>query len=129
MSYMNNKRNKTYKLTEAIHSFNFTNPQWEQLPVGFPNCDTSELPTREEKYLFNAIKTAWVISGGGRSYFYKTVFKHTAVGITAIALMIFLGKVLVASPEKKVTRSVSAKTVTRAVEDFVEATMSAVFKK
>jgi len=49
------------KLKIYINSFYFPDPSWENLPVGFPNCDTSTL-SKEENHLFEAIKIAWLIS-------------------------------------------------------------------
>src|SRR4030042_4635331 len=54
-------KNENYKLKRFIKGFYFPNPSWDNLPIGFPNCETHGL-SKEEKYLFDAIKFAWITS-------------------------------------------------------------------
>lgn len=126
MSYKTNKSYKSNSLTEFIRSWDFANPSWENLPLGFPDCDTSTLTQKQDKHLFDAIKTEWVISGGGRRFFYKSIAKRALVGTTIVALLLF-AKNLVSTSES-LTRNVSAKTVGEKVGEIVQATMSAVFR-
>lgn len=123
-----NRTNKTYSLAEFIRSWDFANPRWENLPEGFLHCDTSALTTKQERHLYDAIKTMWLVSSYGRKVLYKTVAKRAVVGMTAVILLILLGRALAVSPDKKITRSVSAKTVSEVVEDIVVSTMSAIFR-
>lgn len=46
------------KLKELINNFNFEQPNWNQLPEGFPDCELSGLSSAEIAR-FNAIKTFW----------------------------------------------------------------------
>ena len=48
-------------LKKYIKDFDFEKPRFKNAPKGFPNCDLRGL-TREEKHLFSAIVTAWVVS-------------------------------------------------------------------
>jgi len=110
-------------LRKFITDFNFPNPDWTSLPEGFPNLDKSGL-TKEESHLLDGIKLAWVVSEG-RETLYKTTAKRAFVGI-AIVVLVLLGGNFLTNPEKSLTKSVSAKTVGQSLEEFVEATMSAV---
>lgn len=49
------------KLKEFVKSFDFTKPDWSQLPDGFPECELERL-TGEEMVRFNTIKTLWELS-------------------------------------------------------------------
>jgi hypothetical protein len=59
----------TGKLKKYIKDFDFEKPRFKNAPKGFPNCDLRGL-TKEEKHLFSAIVTAWVVS---RPDFVRTV--------------------------------------------------------
>ncbi len=114
------------KVKRFIAGFDFPEPDWGNLPDGFPNLDKKGL-SKEEGHLLDGIKLAWVTSEG-RETLYKTTAKRAFVGMV-IVILILLGGNLLANPENSITKSVSAKTVSESVGDFVEATMSAVFKK
>ena len=114
-------------LKQYINQFDFTNPCWKNLPMGFPDCDTSGLTQKQDRHLYNAIKTEWIVEGGGRGYMVKAVAKRMAV-IAAIIFVLLAGGRLITSSQIT-TNTVSAKTVSQTVGDFVEATMSAVFRK
>ena len=73
-----------------IREFNFANPDWDNLPEGFPYCNISSL-TRGEKYLYGGIKTAWLVSQPP-SYFVKRAFYKSAI-ITS-GLFIFMGIIM-----------------------------------
>ena len=117
---------KKLSIKKFIKEFSFPEPDWTSLPEGFPKLNKTGL-TRQEGHLLDGIKLAWVVSDG-RDYFIKTVARRAFVG-AAIIILVLLGKTIVSSPDKNLTRSVSAKTVGQTFGDFVEATMSAVFKK
>ena len=120
-----NIKHLTSQTKRFIAEFNFPNPDWSNLPAGFLDLDKTGL-TKEESHLLDGIKLAWIASKG-RGVFYKTVAKRAFVGI-AIVVLVLLGGNLLANPEKSIAKNVSAKTVSQTVEEFVEATMSAVFK-
>lgn len=46
-------------LKQFINNFDFPNPDWSNLPEGFPFCDTSNL-NKEEKGLYSGIVFAWI---------------------------------------------------------------------
>jgi len=126
MNHLNSHDYLLETLKKSINSWDFSNPNWNKLPPGFPDCNLNGLTTKQERHLFDGIKLAWLASEG-RNYLIKGIVRQTAV-ITAIILIIILGKTLTSSPDKYLTRSVSAKTVGQTFGDLVEATMSAVFR-
>lgn len=111
---------------QLITEFNFPNPDWNNLPSGFPRLDKAGL-TRQEGHLLDGIKLAWIASEG-RDVFYKSLARRTVVGIVILILAILVGKNLITATDKSLTHTVSAKTVSQKVEEVIEATMSAVFK-
>lgn len=46
---------------EFVTNFDTNNPDWAELPEGFPNCDLNGL-TSEEIGKFNAIKALWQLA-------------------------------------------------------------------
>jgi len=114
-------------LIKYVKNFDFTHPRWDNLPMGFPDCDTSGLTQKQDRHLFDAIKTEWIVEGGGQGYFVKAVARRTAIA-AAVIFVLFAGGRLITSSQIT-TNTVSAKTVSQTVGDFVEATMSAVFRK
>ena len=48
------------ELKQFVTEFDFPNPDWTDLPTGFPFCDTSCL-NKEERGLYSAIISAWII--------------------------------------------------------------------
>ena len=129
MNHLNSHKHLLKTLKNSINSWDFSNPDWTKLPTDFPNCDTSGLTSKQDKHLFDAIKTEWIVEGGGREKFYKTAVRQVILGLTVSILGILLFRNLIISPDEYITRSVSAKTVGQTFGDFVEATMSAVFRK
>ena len=113
------------KVKGFVKEFDFPNPDWSSLPDGFPNLSKEGL-TKQERHLLDGIKLTWVVSEG-RETLYKTTAKRAFVGVVIVALVLLGGSFLV-RPETSITKSVSAKTVSQTVEEFVEATMSAVFR-
>lgn len=116
---------KSQTLKRFVNEFNFPNPDWSTLPKGFPNLEKDGL-TKQEGHLMDGIKLAWIISGGGRQYFYKTAAKRAAVAV-AIVFVLFAGKNLITS-NQTYTKTVNATTVTAAFEEIIESTRSAIFK-
>ena len=116
-------------LKRFIHSWDFANPNWEKLPLSFPDCDKSGLTSKQDKHLFDAIKTEWIIEGDGKKTFYKTAVKRTVLGLAIVTAIVLLGKNMATGTETGLARNVSAKTVSTTVSEIVQATMSAVFKK
>ena len=51
----NSKRYDMKDLKTFINNYDFTNPTWENLPVGFPNVSEKGL-SKEETHLLEAIK-------------------------------------------------------------------------
>lgn len=114
-----------YELREYINTFDFPEPDWSNLPVGFPSLDKTGL-TKEEGHLLDGIRLAWLTSEG-REVFYKTLARRTVV-IVVLVFVVLFGRSVLISTNKSVTRTVSAKVMGERVGDFVEATMSAVFR-
>jgi len=112
-------------LKEFVLNFDFENPQWDKLPPDFPNLDKSGLST-EEGHLLDGIKLAW-LTGEGRETFYKSVTRKALVGVTTVILIVLISNLL--TKPVSFTKSAQAKTLTEAVGEVVEATMSAVFRK
>jgi len=126
---MTNKTYTTYtNLKKFVRSWDFANPRWENLPKGFPDCDTSALTQKQDKHLYEAIKTEWIIESDGRKTFYKTAVKRTVLGLAIVAATVLLGRNMATGTETGFARNVSAKTVSDAVGEAIQATMSAVFK-
>ena len=121
-TYMTNKT----EIKKFIRNFNFPDPKWDNLPQGFPNLNKDGL-SLEEGYLFDAIKTAWIIEGG-RKTFYRAFAKKTLLGVAAAAL-ILLGGSLVTAGKNALTTSVSAKTITQSFGEILESTMSAIIRR
>lgn len=119
-------KTENLKLKNFINGWNFADPKWEKLPESFPDCDISELTTKQDRHLFEAIKTAWIVFGGGRDYFVKQVVRRTILAIVII-FVLFAGGNLIKDIQTD-TNTVRAKTVGQVVGNVVEATMSAVFK-
>ena len=63
---------KLMKTKQFIHNFNFTNPNWENLPSGFPNLNEKGL-NKEETHLLEAIKLAWVVTEEKQT---NTIYKY-----------------------------------------------------
>jgi len=114
-------------LKQYINQFDFTHPHWDNLPAGFPHCDISGLTTKQDKHLYDAIKTEWIVEGGGRQYFYKSIARRALV-TAAIIFVLLAGKNAITS-NQSTTNTVNAKTVSQTVGDFVEATMSALIRR
>lgn len=53
--------NMNTDLKKFINEFNFPEPDWSNLPKGFPSCNLTGLSV-QEKHLFGAIKTIWFIT-------------------------------------------------------------------
>jgi hypothetical protein len=126
INHLNSHKHLLKTLKNSINSWDFSNPDWNKLPTDFPNCDTSGLITKQEGHLFDGIKLAWLASEG-RNYLIKRTVRHTAI-VTAIIFVLLTGKNIITQNSTN-TNTVSAKTVSQTVGDFVEATMSAVFRK
>jgi hypothetical protein len=123
---------------QFIAEFNFPNPDWNNLPLGFPNINKSDL-NKEERHLLDAIILAWIATQGrGKMYALKKSIKASFVSIAIIGLLV-LGKNYIQSPEWKFTKQVSAATAsatlknvgTKAYEinSMLESTMSAILKR
>ena len=118
----------TKSLRDFVKNFDFANPSWEDLPVGFPDCDLSGLTEKQDRHLYGAIKTAWVIEGGGRQDFYKTATRRAAFAMALVIVITLLGKTIIASPQNSVARSANAKTLSQTVGEIIESTRSAILK-
>jgi hypothetical protein len=87
---MINKTNSTVKF--FIEKFDFPNPSWKNLPIGFPSCDISAL-TPEEKHLYGAIIFAWNMShplAYLENILFKTVIISSSMGTALIVLSLSL---------------------------------------
>ena len=119
---------KTYSVKRFIADFYFPNPDWEKLPLGFPDIPKTGL-TREEGYLLDGIKLAYFATAGG----WKkglTVPKHgqalLIVLIGLISLISFIS-IITQPGGNEFTRTVNAATVQ--MDDLVQSTMSAILKR
>lgn len=121
-----NIQHLTSQTKRFIAEFNFPEPDWSTLPTGFPDLNKDGL-TNEEEHLLDGIKLAWV-TDEGRNVLYRSIARRAVVGISILIISILLGRSLMTGTHGRVAKSVSAKTVSRSVEEFVEATMSAVFR-
>ena len=120
------------KIKTFIKSWNFANPNWGCLPLGFPNCNLQGL-TIEEKHLFSAIQLAWMISVG-KTQFYKDLARRSFAAI-GIGLILILGSNLFLNPKSSISKAVNAATISATfkqsqiqVQDVLESTASALFK-
>src|SRR4030042_5407096 len=131
---------KSINLKKFIAEFNFPNPDWNNLPYDFPNLSKTGL-TREEGYLLDGIKLAWMASESqGKMHLLKNSLK---ISLSAIALLAILSisRNFVKSPEWQYARQVSAATISATLKTtgissnanelniFLESTMSGVLKR
>lgn len=117
--------NTTYQIKQFIADFNFPNPDWESLPVGFPYIPKEGL-TKEEAYLLDGIKLAWTANAGGWKH---SALKGARTGLVClIGLISLIGLIgFITQPGgNELTRTVNAATVQ--VDDFIQSTMSAILK-
>lgn len=131
MSYMSNK--------SYIKNFNFPNPNWDNLPVGFPNCDTSGL-TKEEICLLDAIKLAWLTgTPAGKRQIASRFVKSCSFVLISLITLITLITLIFPYSEAQLTKPVSAATISatlkqsvqldiKNIENLIESTMSAIRK-
>lgn len=63
---------RTIRHKQFIKDFNFSNPDWSNLPSGFPNIEIDGL-TKEETHLLEAIKIAWLVSEEEQT---NTIYKY-----------------------------------------------------
>jgi len=122
MSY---KSYHSYSVKRFIANFNFPNPDWEKLPSGFPNLPINGL-TKEEKYLLEGIKLAWIATAGG----WKTSLKKSAR--TSFIVLICLISLISLINLALQNQSVLAQPVQAAalqINDVIESTMSAILKR
>ena len=117
------------KLKKFINEF-FVKRTWDNLPEGFPYCDTTGL-TIMEKDLFNAIVFVWTTTEKGRKIFYKNII-HTVAVSTVVLFIIFLGLTVLTKSGKVVAESVNAATISATLKrggDILESTASAILGK
>lgn len=128
-------KTRSLKVRRFIAGFNFVEPNWDNLPGGFPNLDKTGL-TKEEGHLLNGIKLAWLTSAG-RSVFYRTLARRTVLG-AAIITIALLGRSIITTTNNSYAKSVNAATVSATIknltkvsaeglEDIIESTRSAIF--
>ncbi|MBN1168249.1 hypothetical protein JXA63_00005 [Candidatus Woesebacteria bacterium] len=82
------------ELKAFINSFNYPDPSWENLPNGFPNCDTRGL-TPQEEGLFSGIQLIWYANHGGRQALYRRFAQSMVLFIAMVASGIMLRNILV----------------------------------
>lgn len=63
------------EIKRFIRNHNFTNPDWTDLPGGFPNINEEGL-SKEEAHLLDAIKLAWLVADEKRSC---TIYKYILI--------------------------------------------------
>ena len=114
-------------LKQYINQFDFTHPRWDNLPMGFPHCDTSGLTQKQDRHLYNAIKTEWIVEGSGRQYFYKLIARRALVTV-AIIFTLLAGRNIITKTQTN-TNTVSAKTVGQTVGEIIESTRSALIRR
>lgn len=121
---MTNKTFKTYQTKRFIAEFNFPDPDWDNLPVGFPRMPEKDL-TREECHLLDAIKLAYFAEKGWK----KSAARSTRIGlISLICLISLIGLIRLASHgQGSFTQPVQAATLK--VNEVIESTMSAILKR
>lgn len=108
-----------------IKKFDFTNPDWSDLPETFPNLPKTGL-TRQEEHLLDAIKLAHFANEGGWK---ASTGKAGRIGlISLIGLIVFIGLIsLISSPEGELTRTVQAAGVQ--ADEIIQSTMSAIMRR
>ena len=71
-------------LKQFIRDYNFTNPSWDNLPIGFPNVSEADL-NKEEVHLLEAIKMAWLVADEEKTNtIYKYVLLNRMAGLRII---------------------------------------------
>ena len=127
------------RVKNFVYSFDFENPDWGNLPVGFPDLPKYGL-SKEETCVLEAIVLAWTTSAG-RGFLYR---KTARLGffVVAISFIGIFGFNFFRTPEYAQTKSVNAATISATlkqmnigndspidIEGIVESTMSAVLSK
>lgn len=121
------------ELKQFIHSFNFPDPSWDNVPSNFPSVSKQDL-SKAEKGMLTAIMLAWYIERG-RNIVYKRFIK---LGFT-ITFLIITGlylKFVTSTPAFIVVKEISAATVSAGIKkltvqrsdnfgEILESTMSA----
>jgi hypothetical protein len=131
---MNNKLNN---IKSFILNFDFENPCWEKLPIGFPHLSKQGL-TIEEGHLLDAIYLAWV-NTEGRGHFYKRSVKLLLIVIATVFIISYGGNLLKANGGEYAKR-VNAATISATFKsgsikaaqdagDVFESTVSAIFRQ
>lgn len=126
---------KSHKIKSFIKAFDFPNPNWEDLPVGFPNLSQESL-TKKEKCLLDAIKLAWLTETPTGK---KKIAKTSVFACISLICLISLIQLTLTGSQSQLTKPVSAAAVERGyatvsaalktgIEDIYKSTMSAIFK-
>ncbi len=118
---------KTSELKKFIWEFNFPNPNWSNLPKGFPYIVKEGL-TREEGHLLDAIVLAWSTStkAGRKWLFFNSVKPTLSIMILISTLIGTLN--LLSADSSRLTKPVQATTY-RIVDEIIQSTMSAILRK
>ena len=118
--------NKTY-IKKFIRDFNFPNPNWENLPVGFLDLSKEGL-TKEEGHLLDAIKLAWLTTQPeGRKTLYKNTIKSGLFVFISLMGLISLINHTFLSNEIEFSSTVQAATVK--IDEVIQSTRSAILRK
>ena len=82
---------ETATLKQFINSFDFENPNWIDLPEGFPFCET-RLLNKEESGLYSGIAFAWLVY---RTDVFKEEYIQQKIRQSALVNNLYLsGKIL-----------------------------------
>lgn len=113
----------TYQIKKFVNEFNFPDPDWDNLPIGFPRVPEENL-TREECHLLDAIKLAYFAEKGWK----QSATRSARIGlICLIGLISLMGLIRLASHgQGSFTQPVQAATLK--VNEAIESTMSAILK-
>jgi hypothetical protein len=79
------------KLHQFTKNYNITNPDWSEIPTGFPYCDTADL-SRQEKIIFETATIAWI--NEHKLDFFGQIFTNSALWSITI---LFIGTVLISA--------------------------------
>ena len=113
------------KISQFIAKFNFPEPRWDNLPVGFPNLSKEGL-TIQEGHLLDAIKLAWINSNNlGRKYYLQKTVQNALLVISILVIGTLTIRVL---KNLKNSYTMNVYAAREIVSGVVQSTMSAVLR-
>ena len=130
----------TQEIKNFIKVFNFPDPDWENLPIGFPDVSKKGL-NKEESYLLEGIILAWLAGEKrGKMVLLKNSIKSGVISFIILAILsLFIN--FTQGPGWQYTKQVSAATISATLKTtgissdadeiniFLDSTISGILKR